>query len=115
MKKKDELKKKAKLGVLKDLKKEMMSDMHGGLKDKMKEKVTVASDSAEGLEEGLDKAQEILKMRKKMKDGDEYEDGGLRVKDLGKGEGYDRGYDEPFDRKEPEYIDSRKKKRTYKK
>ena len=118
MKKDSGLRKKAKMSSLKNLKKSMLEDMNEGLDSKMKEKVTVASDSKEGLEKGLDKAQEILKKRKEFKDGgcgDKYEDGGMRVKDLGEGDAYDRGYQEPMSRKKPEYIDSRKKKRTYKK
>ena len=57
-KKLDPVAKEAKMGVLKDL----SSQAGGLLKDKLKglKKVTVASDSKEGLEEGLDKAEELI-------------------------------------------------------
>jgi len=54
--------------ILEKLKREMMATDDVGLGDKVKElqKVTVASDSKEGLEKGLSKAQEILKKRAEM-------------------------------------------------
>jgi len=58
---KHDMKKSAKMGSLKDLSDEMrkmMGEGYEGIK-----KVTVASDSEEGLEEGLDKAKEILKKK----------------------------------------------------
>lgn len=68
-------KKDAKKGMLKALSKDM-SDMMGenykDLTDK-KMKVTVASDSEEGLKEGLSKADEIMKM-KLGKDAEEKEE-----------------------------------------
>jgi hypothetical protein len=57
-KKMSPIEKKAKLAALKDahgLASEMMKDGLGGLK-----KVTVASDSKEGLKKGLDKAEDML-------------------------------------------------------
>lgn len=63
---KDEMKSHVKRSILKDLKEAMRQDMHGSMGDKMKQKVVVASDSPEGLEEGLSKAQEILKKRLEM-------------------------------------------------
>lgn len=54
------------------LKKESMSGFDKSLKPKMK--VSVMSDSEEGIEEGLSKAEEILKKRKEMmKSKDSYE------------------------------------------
>jgi len=65
-------KKEAKKMMLKKLKKSMQGEMHGkmkeGMSDKM-QKVVVSSDTKEGLEEGLSKAQQILK--KKLESGDE--------------------------------------------
>jgi len=55
-------KKKAKLSQLKDLSKEMSKMMGDGYADSM-QKVTVASDSKEGLEKGLSKAQELMKKK----------------------------------------------------
>lgn len=56
--------------MLSRLSKEMAKNDDGGLgemlKGKKMEKVMVASDSKEGLAEGLDKAQEILKKREGM-------------------------------------------------
>lgn len=62
------MKKDAKRKAIKSLKDEM-ADMMGdrysdGMKDKMS--VKVISDSEEGIEEGLSKAQEIMKKRKAM-------------------------------------------------
>lgn len=51
--------KKAKMSVLQDLHKEASSAMADGLKGL--KKVTVASDSEEGLEHGLEKAKDIVK------------------------------------------------------
>ena len=62
----------AKREMLKELKKAMMDDDDVGMAEKLEgmKKVTVASDTKEGLEEGLDKAQEILKKRKAMMEDD---------------------------------------------
>lgn len=60
-------KKKAKLSQLKDLSKEMRKMMGDSFGDSM-QKVTVASDSKEGLEKGLSKAQEIMKKKGLMED-----------------------------------------------
>lgn len=60
-----DVEKDAKMNVVKDLRdsaSSMMKDKLGGLK-----KVTVASDSKEGLEEGLDKAEELLEGEDKEK------------------------------------------------
>jgi hypothetical protein len=54
----DSSKMEAKAAAIKNLMEEMKSLMGSDLKDGLK-KVTVASDSAEGLKEGLDKAKEI--------------------------------------------------------
>lgn len=78
-----EMKSKAKKDALKKMKEkfkskrmeEMMPDM-----ENMK-KVTVMSDTEEGLEEGLSKAQKIMEMKEKMMgDEDEYADGGCSSK-----------------------------------
>lgn len=57
----------ARKAMLKSLSKEMRGEIgkgyeDGGLKDKLM-KVTVASDSPEGVEKGLNKAEEIMKKR----------------------------------------------------
>lgn len=79
-------KKEAKMKMLKELKKMMQNDMYEGMGEGMK-KVTVMSDSEKGLEEGLSKAEEILRKRMKMKhedmedeeeDEDEYGCGGYK-------------------------------------
>lgn len=62
----------AKKDILKNLKKEMASGDDLGLSGKMK-KVTVMSDSDEGLNEGLSKAEQILQKRKKLAGVDESE------------------------------------------
>lgn len=61
-KKKDDgpMKKDAKLSALKGLRDTMSEMMKGDLGGKMKNKVTVAAPSKEGLSEGLDKAKELL-------------------------------------------------------
>jgi hypothetical protein len=57
--------KKKSICELRDMMKEMMGEKHGeSLKDKMA--VKVVADSPEGLEEGLSKAEQILKKRKEM-------------------------------------------------
>lgn len=63
---KKEMKAKAKLSQLKELSKEMKKMMGDNFAKGM-QKVTVASDSAEGLKKGLSKAQEIMEKRKDMK------------------------------------------------
>jgi hypothetical protein len=62
-------KKDAKLEVLKDLKKQAMSMMG----DKLS-KVTVASDSKEGLSKGLQKAKDIISKEPEMGESQEHED-----------------------------------------
>jgi len=64
-----DMKKKAKMMLLKDLSKEMRGMMGDGYAEGMK-KVTVASDSDEGLEEGLKKAGEIVEDSDEMIDED---------------------------------------------
>jgi|LakMenEpi03Aug12_release.lakeMendotaPanAssembly.Ray.scaffolds.fasta_scaffold2982852_1 hypothetical protein len=61
-----EKKSKAKAAMLKELSKVMSSDMYSPLKEKKLQKVTVASDSAEGLKKGLSKAEQILSKKKEM-------------------------------------------------
>lgn len=65
----------AKREMLARLSKEMAKSDDGGLGDMLKgkkmEKVMVASDSPEGLEKGLNKAQEILSKRKEIMGGEE--------------------------------------------
>ena len=51
---------KAKMGVLKELKDDMSSEMGSGLKDMMSKKVSVMAGSKKDLETGLDKAKELL-------------------------------------------------------
>jgi hypothetical protein len=65
----------AKSKMLRELKKAMMEELGAPLGEKMKDmkKVTVASDSEEGLEEGLSKAQQILQKKSEMEDMDEDE------------------------------------------
>ena len=67
-----DMKKKAKMMLLKDLSKEMRGMMGDGYAEGMK-KVTVASDSDEGLEEGLKKAGEIVEDSDEMIDEDSIE------------------------------------------
>ena len=53
--------------MLKELSKEMSDDQYSPLADKLKgkklQKVSVMSDSKEGLKKGLSKAEELLKMK----------------------------------------------------
>lgn len=71
------MKKEARKKMLKKLKGMMRDDMHGDKMEGMK-KVTVMSDSKEGLEKGLSKAQKIMKgkMDEYGCGGKEYADGG---------------------------------------
>ena len=59
---------KAKMGVLKELKDDMSSEMGGSLKDMMAKKVSVLAGSKEDLKKGLDKAKELVG---KMPNGEE--------------------------------------------
>ena len=91
--------KKELLEMLKYEMKEMMSEEKKGYMDEMMpekamQKVTVAGDSPEALEQGLSKAQEIMK----AKMGDEYMDDSMG--------------DYPIDE---EYMDKMKKKKMMKK
>ena len=61
-----DMKRKAKEGMLKELSKMMSDDMYSPLKEKKMQKVTVASDSVEGLKKGLSKAEQILAKKKEM-------------------------------------------------
>ena len=67
-----DLKRMMRMKSLQELKEEMMDEMGEDFAPHMEgmKKVTVASDDDEGLEEGLDKAKEILKKRKGMKKDD---------------------------------------------
>lgn len=60
-------KKSAKAAMLKELSKEMSDDQYSPLKDLMKskkmQKVSVMSDTPEGLKKGLSKAEQLLKMK----------------------------------------------------
>lgn len=51
---------KAKMGVLKELKDDMASEMGGSLKDMMAKKVSVMAGNKEDLRKGLDKAKELV-------------------------------------------------------
>ena len=64
-----DMKKKAKEAMLKELSKTMSDDQNSPLKDvlgKKMQKVTVMSDSTKGLEKGLSKAEQILKKKESM-------------------------------------------------
>lgn len=64
--------------MLKKIKKDSKDDMYEKpIKELTKgmQKITIASDSSEGLEEGLEKAKQILKGRFGMDDDDEHECG----------------------------------------
>ena len=68
---KDEMKKQARMDMVKELRKMATDAMASGMGD-MK-KVTVASPDSEGLSEGLEKAKQMLDMKKdKEDDEDEY-------------------------------------------
>lgn len=75
----EEMKSKAKRKMLEALKKEMMDMDHEGMSEKMK--VSVMSDSPEGLEEGLDKAKDLLKKRAEMMKHDDKESKDMDYKD----------------------------------
>jgi hypothetical protein len=82
------MKREARKKMLKKMKSLMKDDIHSGMKDSLKglQKVTVASDSKEGLEAGLDKAKKIMEGRKES-EGDDFACGGKK-------EYKDGGYDE---------------------
>jgi hypothetical protein len=64
-----DMKNKAKSEMLKELSKTMSDDQNSPLKDimgKKMQKVTVMSDSKKGLEQGLSKAEQILKKKESM-------------------------------------------------
>ena len=71
-------KKSAKAAMLKELSKEMSDDQYSPLKDLMKgkkmQKVSVMSDSPEGLKKGLSKAEQLLKMKGYESDSEDSED-----------------------------------------
>lgn len=81
------MKAEARKKMLQKLKKEMKKDKHdkSGMMDKMKDmkKVTVASDSSEGLMKGMDVAKKIMKKKAESDDGDDYECGGSKYEDGG--------------------------------
>lgn len=126
------MKKKAKKEMLSALSSEMKDMMREGYKDSDlmdKMKVTVASDSEEGLEEGLSKAQEIMKKKSlgmsKMMYGeeedemydDEYEKEDMYdEEDEMYGDDYEKGYDpSPKDASNKDYMKKKKyKKSAYK-
>jgi hypothetical protein len=62
-----EQKSKAKAAMLKELSKEMSNDSNSGLRDALSKKgmkkVTVASDSPEGLKKGLSMAEKLMKLK----------------------------------------------------
>lgn len=97
-------KKEARKAMLKELK-SMSRDMdYEGMEDKIPasmQKVTVASDSKEGLEKGLEKAQEMMKKRKSM-----------MAKDGGVKRGYEEGYEaEPeIEKRSPKYLSEARKR-----
>ena len=59
-KKENPAEKDAKLAALKKIRSQMNDEIKAGIDPKKMKKVTVAADSEEGLEEGLDKAKEII-------------------------------------------------------
>ena len=64
-----DMKNRAKSEMLKELSKTMSDDQNSPLKDimgKKMQKVTVMSDSKKGLEQGLSKAEQILKKKESM-------------------------------------------------
>ena len=101
----------AKKAMLKSLKKEMMDMMgeeRGDLKDvlgKKLMKVTVASDSKEGLIKGLDKAEDIMEKKSEEKsDGYECKDcGDMGCPACEEGEESEENYNE-MDEESPEAI-----------
>ena len=82
-------KRSAKLSQLKELSKEMKKMMGDGFAEGMKgmQKVTVASDSKEGLQKGLSKAQEIMKKKGLMEDMSEEKEDKEEVCEACEGEG----------------------------
>jgi hypothetical protein len=66
-----EKKSQAKASMLKELSREMSDDMYSPMKDmldkKGMKKVTVASDSAKGLEKGLSMAEKLMKLKSEQK------------------------------------------------
>lgn len=76
-----DLKTKAKKTMLEQLKKMMSDEMHSpiseSIKNKDMKKVTVMSDSEDGLEEGLEKAKEIMEKKDMMEDKGMEEDEGV--------------------------------------
>ena len=84
------MKAKARKKVLEKLRKEMKDEKHegSGIKDAMKkmkdmQKVTVASDSPEGLMKGMDVAKKIMKKKMESEDGEDYKCGGAKYADGG--------------------------------
>lgn len=73
-----EKKAKAKAEMLKELSKEMSDDMYSPMKDmlgkKGMKKVSVMSDSPEGLEKGLSMAEKLMKLKSEQKGMSEMED-----------------------------------------
>lgn len=73
-----EKKSKAKADMLKELSKEMSNDMYSPMKDmigkKGMKKVTVASDSPEGLKKGLSMAEKLMQLKSSQEGKEEGED-----------------------------------------
>jgi len=104
--KKDDMKKEAKLSVLKELRK-MASDMIGGdLKEGMN-KVTVASDSKEGLKKGLEKAEDLMEQAPDMEE--ELEDEEMEYEDMEEESDEDEMSPEDIEAKIQELMEKKKK------
>jgi len=88
---------KAKMGVLKELKDDMSSEMGGNVKDMMAKKVSVMASNKKDLETGLDKAKELVGH---MPDGAENEEGHLE--DMEAEESGEAGMEEAADDVESE-------------
>ena len=71
----DDMKKQAKLDVLKEIRKIASQAMQDDIKANGLKKVSVASDSAEGLEAGLEKAKEMLEAAPEMEEKEDEMDG----------------------------------------
>lgn len=71
-----DMKKDAKMDMLKSLKKMAKEMMYQDMPEEMKgmKKITVMSDDEEGLKEGLSKAEEIMKMREEVEGEEEFEE-----------------------------------------
>ena len=95
----DDMKKDAKLKVLKELRSMASGMMGDDLKDGMMKKVTVASPNKEGLKEGLDKAKEIL--------GEHAPDEGSDEEEASESPEEEASEDEDLENCSPEEIDAK--------